>query len=158
MAGEPILGKREPTKRDYRPLTWEAFLALREWAKEVAAKHRAAVYLVGSALHKVEHRDVDLAIVLPASEVEKRIGPMPPKEEYDQEGVPYTPAAWVRWYERLRAEIEDDIVSAHATTGGRYTVDVKLCPDTWWPDKDRLLLAGTAPADVNANAAPRDGD
>lgn len=141
MPGEPIFAKRAPTRRDYRPLTWEAFLALREWAREVAAKHQARVYLVGSALEKVTHRDVDLAIVLPLAELEERFGPMPPLVEFDQDGVPYTPKERVAWLDALRAHIEDDIVSAHAAVNGRYTMDVKLTPDTWWPEKDRLLLA-----------------
>lgn len=131
---EPILGKREPSHRDYRPMTWDAFLALREWARGVAAKHQAHVYLVGSVLTKTEPRDVDLAIVLPLERFAQRF-PVP-------EGLDLAnPLHLQVWMKVLREEIEDDIGHAHAVTGGRYTVDVKLCPNTWWPEKDRLLLA-----------------
>ena len=138
---EPILGKREPTNRDYRPITWDAFLALRSWAKDVAAKYGAQVYLVGSALDKTEPRDIDLAIVLPLAEFETRYGPIPPTLEYDAEGVPFTSPERIAYIDRLYGRVMNDRQSAHAVTGGRYTIDVKLCPDSWWPEKDRLLLA-----------------
>lgn len=134
MSGEPILGKREPQPwRDHHPMTWARFLKIRAWAQEVAERTGWPVYLVGSALSKVRPRDIDISIIMPEAEFIRRYGPIPDPESPEMERYLLGPTSDpVRWQ------------SFHALDDAlrmRKRVDLKLCPDTWWPEKDRLLLA-----------------
>ncbi|HUY77095.1 MAG TPA: hypothetical protein VMV29_10015 [Ktedonobacterales bacterium] len=143
MAGEPILGKAEPSPhQDYRPLTWKRFLALRAWARRVADAEDAPVYLVGSALTKSPPRDLDVSIVLPLARFVAQFGPIPPNAHSaaEHQDVNRMPAYMNRLHHYLTYERPYQVWALEA--GLAYTrLDLKICPDTWWPNKDRLLLA-----------------
>ena len=131
---EPELGKRPADKRDYRPFTWELFLALRAWAQGVAAQEQAHVYLVGSALYKSPPRDVDISVVLPRAEFERRFGPIPDPATRTPEDM------GALFNKTLLAKVKH-YVDAQETVNFQVHVDLKFAPDDWWTDKDRLLLA-----------------
>jgi hypothetical protein len=140
MSGEPILGKAPAQPhRDHKLLTWSRFLQLREWAQMVANVEEAPVYLVGSALYKSHPRDLDVSIIVPHARFVEQFGPIPPPgpENYsDPKGMAaYMQKLHYYLYERRYPWWADDM-------GVRYTrLDLKICPDSWWPDKDKLLLA-----------------
>ena len=133
MAGEPILGKRQdmPVKV-HRPFTWTTFRRLREWAKGAADATGYPVYLVGSALSKYRPRDIDVAIIVPVADFERQHGPIPSE--------PGTPEMH-EYLRRVHQSIQFHDFDAQEAVKWRKRVDVKLTPDTWWPEKDRLLLA-----------------
>lgn len=130
---EPVLGKHpDDARRDYKPMTWERFLLLRAWAKWIAWKEQCTVALVGSVLDKPVPRDVDIAIIWPAAEFEKRFGPLPTDEESHKALWKHRPfeRKWIGIYNPAQWMVNYDT-----------RIDVRLCPDTWWPEKDRLVLA-----------------
>ena len=128
----PVLGKRPPDRRDYRPFTWGHFLILRGWAQRVAEAEHAPVYLVGSALSQTVPRDVDVSIVLSRAEFEQRFGPLPddPSPDAHRELWQATELAKAKHYCDIQEAVEYAI-----------HVDVKFAPDCWYPSSDRLLLA-----------------
>lgn len=148
MSGEPILGKAHPEPhRDYKPFTWSRFLKLRSWAQRVADHERAPVYLVGSALTKSHPRDLDVSIILPHDRFVAHFGPIP---------EPLTGA--------MQQFLHDTHVYLFVTQpywkwmidGGLYMgftrIDFRICPDSWWPEKDKLLLA-TPRGEDNGNVS-----
>lgn len=142
MSGEPILGKAHPEPhRDYKLLTWSRFLRLRKWAQRVADREQAPVYLVGSALTKRRPRDLDVSIILPHDRFVAQFGPIPPPgpENYsDPNGM----AAYMQKLHLYLYDPQRRYPWWAEDMGVRYTrLDLKICPDSWWPEKDRLLLA-----------------
>ena len=117
---------------EYRPMTWEHFLVVREWAQEVAIKEGYPVYLVGSTLWKTWPRDLDVSMLMPLSDFEARYGEIPEDEEkrkgylahgrFNVEKMPYAMTLQERLFWAVR-------------------VDFKVQPDVWFPTRDRLLLA-----------------
>lgn len=138
MAGEPVLTKaHSDPERDYKLMTWERLLLLRAWAKYVAYHWGCTVALVGSVLAQDQPRDIDVALIWPAAEYEARFGPL----YIDEKGATHSPAS----FEFKAAHIAlwssgQELVSFDTR------IDVRLCPDSWWPEKDRLILA--TPAEV----------
>lgn len=133
MSGEPILGKRPPQKYDYRLLTWPIFLALRAWAQQVSAEEQADVYLVGSAVRTAVPRDVDVAVVLPRDEFERRFGAIPEPGTDAMKAYVLT----------IRDATEDRYFSAQHAVRFGVLVDLRFTPDEWWADKPRILLAAS---------------
>jgi hypothetical protein len=131
LNSEPVLGKRAPHPRDYQLMTWPLFLTLRTWATEAAQRVGAPVYLVGSALRSDRPRDIDLSFILPAAAIVERFGPLPPTSGPQMHA----------YMDALHAAIVDEAIVIQCAVEGRWTLDVKLCPDCWWADQDRLLLA-----------------
>lgn len=131
---EPVYDKH-PVKpaSEYRLMTWELFLTIREWAQEVANVEGYPIYLVGSALRKLYPRDIDVSIIMPLDEFEKVFGPIPddkeelhkylshPSEVFTRK-IPY----WGTLNERIRWVMR---------------ADVKITPDTWHTNQDKMLLA-----------------
>lgn len=117
---------------EYHHMTWEMFLITREWAQEVAKQEGYPVYLVGSTLLKPYPRDLDIAIVMPLDEFEARFGPIPQDAEKRQAYL-------------TRAEYARDgllhAISLAVRLMYAKRVDCKIQPDTWFPQRDRLLLA-----------------
>lgn len=140
--GEPILGKARPDHRDGRPLTWTRVLILRRWAQRVAREHGVSVYLVGSALTKARPRDVDVAVVWPVDEFVRLFGPIPPNSLADQDAKCPTPMAlYLRDVHNRVGESMFNLFGPCFDLRMRVRVDIHFCPDTWWPDRDRLPLA-----------------
>lgn len=144
MPGEPILGKAhaEP-HRDYKLLTWTRFLRLRRWAQRLADHEGAPVYLVGSALTTRRPRDLDVSIILPHSRFVAQFGPIPADTAFERYTDPQGMAAYM---ERLHVYLFVTqpywkwMIAMHLYLG--FTrIDLKICPDSWWPEKDKLLLA-----------------
>lgn len=140
--GEPILGKAPPDYRDGRPLTWKRFLVLREWAQRAGPAHGVSIYLVGSVLTKTRPRDVDVAVVWPVAEYVRLFGPIPPNSVSADATESPTPMA--RYLYGVHATVAesfmrlcDPVFDARLR---QIRVDIHFCPDTWWSDRDRLLL------------------
>lgn len=119
--------------RDFRKMEWGTFLTLREWAQEVADAEGYPVFLVGSVLRMEYPRDIDVVMIMPLEDFEKRFGP-PPTDEANM--VNYSAVATGDWHRETNywAEIQSRV---------RWItrIDVKVMPDTWFPNRDRLLLA-----------------
>jgi hypothetical protein len=134
--GGPILRKRNtPTgsvdePREYLPITWDFFLALRAWASWTAWRTGSHAYLVGSALVRDRPRDVDVALVWTSAEYERHFGPIPlNQEEYE-----------ARYHGPFKYARHAFLVSAWQGVGYKPYIDVHLCPDVWYRDRPRLLL------------------
>ncbi len=130
----PVLNKRPVTAEShqaYVPLAWDIFLGLRAWAKWNARAINAPIYLVGSALTHDAPRDVDLAIVFSESRFERMFGLVPHSDEE-------LAMLWKNHdYTFARHAFA---VSARKTVGYKPFIDVHITPETWYLDKDRLLL------------------
>jgi hypothetical protein len=143
MPGEPILGKAHAQPhRDYRLLTWTRFLRLRRWAQRVADHEGAQVYLVGSALTKRRPRDLDVSIIVPHDRFVAQFGPIP-REDPNGEEHWEDPNSMACYMQRLHLYLYEKRYPWWAEDMNvRYTrLDLKICPDSWWPEKDKLLLA-----------------
>ena len=130
---EPIFTKREPHKYDYKPMTWWMFLQLRVWAQGVASEIGYPVYLVGSALYRIVPRDIDVSVIMPLADYERLYGKLPEKQED---------------YSRYLLGVHDKtpriakyFFDGEDALGGKVTFDFKICPDTWFREKPKLLLA-----------------
>lgn len=146
MSGEPILGKHfAQPHRDYKLLTWTRFLRLRKWAQRVADHEGAPVYLVGSALTKRIPRDLDVSIIVPHDRFVSQFGPIP-REDPDGQEHWDDPRSMANYMQRLHLYLFNTqpywkwMIEMHLWM--RFTrIDLKICPDSWWPEKDKLLLA-----------------
>lgn len=130
---EPILGKNRSHGWDYKPITWGAFLKLRKAAQATADAIGYPVYLVGSALSKELPRDIDISIIVPLEFYEKEIGGECggkwPKDIQAQYGFMYhVDQKAFKYTHHLHHCID-------------YHLDIKVCPDIWWTEKPKLLLA-----------------
>ena len=149
MSGEPILGKHSALPQwDDKPMTWARFLRLRAWAQEVADQEQAPVYLVGSALTKTRPRDIDVSIILPHDRFVAQFGPIPPNAytAAEHRDVNYMPAYLAKLAHYLGSPPRCYLQHGMRAIQRRTRLDLKICPDSWWPENDRLLLA-----------APREG-
>ena len=127
---EPILGKAEPHGYDYTPISWEDFLKLRNAAKIAANNIGYPVYLVGSSLSKSLPRDIDISVIIPLKDYEKLFGKIPEKLE---DIYVHMANAWNKSFNSIQ-DLHFCLIETHH-------LDIKICPDTWWKDKDKLLLA-----------------
>ena len=125
---EPVLGKARPHDFDYKPITWGAFLKLKESAQKVADKFGYPVYLVGSALYKEIPRDIDVSIIIPLEKYEEMFKKLPEKQEYY--------GAYLGRVIEISFEYVKDLYFCID-----YHLDIKVCPDTWWTGKPKMLLA-----------------
>ena len=125
---EPILGKARPHGYDYKPITWGAFLKLKESAQKVADKFGYPVYMVGSSLYKEIPRDIDISVIMPLDKYEEMFKKLPEKQEYYG-------AYLGRVIETSFEHIKDLYFCID------YHLDIKVCPDTWWTEKPKMLLA-----------------
>jgi hypothetical protein len=129
---EPIFTKRENDRRHYKRMTWKKFLNLVKWAEGVTEHLGYPVYLVGSVLYKKTPRDIDVAIILPLADFEEKYGKLPEKQEdyavYLRDTQYNTPG-----FAGFFFDGEDAIDGAR--------LDLKICPDTWFTDRPKLLLS-----------------
>jgi hypothetical protein len=145
VTGEPILGKNPPEPhRDYRVLTWTRVLRVRTWAQRIADHEDAPVYLVGSALTTRRPRDLDVSIILPHERFVAQFGPIPPSARTVEEER--DPAFMPAYMNRLhRYVFNTQPYWKWMIDMGLYIgftrIDLKICPDSWWPQNDKLLLA-----------------
>lgn len=130
MTNEPILTKRKPHPWDYQIMTWDKFIELREWAKNLANETGFPVYLVGSVLTKDTPRDFDVSVIMPHEEYERRYGVFPSESKEQEEYMTKVHQVNIRHY-----------FEGRKTLGERVSFDLKFCPDTWFKEKDKLLLA-----------------
>lgn len=149
MAGEPILGKHPPLPQwDHKAMTWSRFLRLRRWAQEVADQEQAPVYLVGSALYKPRPRDIDVSIILPHDRFVAQFGPIPPNAHTaaEHQDVNRMPAYLGKLAHYLGSPPRCYEQHGMRAIYDRTRLDLKICPDSWWPEKDKLLLAAPTTA------------
>lgn len=129
---EPILDKRPPHPYDNKPMTWERFISLREWAESLANEVGYPVYLVGSALTKTVPRDFDVSVIMPFEDYEDRYGKFPDDRREQNEYMKRV------WHENVRHYFEGREAIG---LGEMVSLDLKFCPDTWFAEKPKLLLA-----------------
>lgn len=130
---EPTYKKYEPEPQwEYHHMTWEIFLTLRCWAQEVADIEKNPVYIVGSSLYKPYPRDIDLSIIMPISEFEERFGTLP--DNADELKLYLDREEYWSTFMKYRMSAQERILNA-------FRVDVKIQPDTWFTNRDRILLA-----------------
>lgn len=139
MNHSPILTKdvERPTQ-EHKLFTWERFLKLREWAQELANEHQAPVYLVGSVLTKDLPRDIDISVIFSVAVYEERFGKIPNATNdfaFTQKVAPLLDSVHMS-KPRIKAYFEAMSLFKHD-----IQIDLKFCPDTWWTDKDKMLLA-----------------
>jgi hypothetical protein len=125
---EPILSKANPRKDDYKPIVWGEFLKLREAAQQTANACGYPIYLVGSALYKEIPRDIDISVIIPLDKYEEMFGKLP--EQQDKYGVYLGEVFHKSWEFTQYLHFCID-----------YNLDIKVCPDAWWTDKPKMLLA-----------------
>lgn len=128
---EPILDKARPHGYDYRPITWGAFLKLKEASQKVSDAIGYPVYLVGSALYKEIPRDIDMSVIIPLDKYEEMFGNLPEKQEDYGWYLAYVIQKSCNHYKQL-IDMQFCI---------DYHLDIKICPDTWWIEKPKFLLA-----------------
>lgn len=130
---EPVFTKREPRRYDYKPMTWGMFLNLMQWAEAVANDMGHPVYLVGSVLCKEIPRDIDVSVIMPLDDYEKAYGKLPEKqEEYPK---------YLMDVHNKTANIAKYFFDGREALGEEVEFDFKICADTWFKDKPKLLLA-----------------
>lgn len=125
---EPILGKRRPHGWDYKPITWGAFLKLKDASQKVADEIGYPVYLVGSTLYKEVPRDIDISVIMPLDKYEEMFEKLPQKQEYYSG---YLGRVFHRSF-KYTHHLHDCI---------DYHLDIKVCPNTWWEEKPKFMLA-----------------
>lgn len=130
---EVVLTKNDPDSRDYKEYTFKDFILIQNRAQEVADKIGYPVYLVGSAQYKHLPRDIDLAIIIPSDEYLERYN-----LHEDADTVVLLPGnvMTIAWY----ADFEN-IKGLEQLNFEGYKIDLKICPDNWFVEKPKLLLA-----------------
>ena len=126
---EPILKKAPPHGFDYKPLTFRAFLRLCKASQKVADGFECSVYLVGSAVNVAVPRDIDVSVIMPLERYERLFGDLPIK----QEGYNF-------YFGYVFRQSFEKTKPLHFCLP-YYHLDVKVCPDTWWTEKPKMLLA-----------------
>jgi hypothetical protein len=130
---QPKYTKHEPQPQyDYHHMTWEVFLTAREFAKEIANKEGYPIYLVGSVLWKTYPRDLDMSMIMPVDDFEKRYGKLPNDEESLKkylDRVEY-------WGSFGGYRLDLELRIRYATR-----IDFKIQPDIWFQGRDKILLA-----------------
>ncbi len=127
MINQPILTKCRPHAYDYKIITWNAFLILEEAAQKVANAIGYPVYIVGSTLYKEIPRDIDISVIMPLDKYEEMFGPLPEKQEDYPKYLDKVNQISFKFTHHLNFCID-------------YHLDIKVCPDTWWPDKPKMIL------------------
>lgn len=148
---------RETAERIEANVERVVFLS-KDWARHMAARLNARVYLVGSTLHAPEPRDCDIRLILLDHEFAARYGmPMvaiPVEMQRERNGVTRTSA--VPFDEGVTQRWVDDIAKLGAALSLRLhrNVDVKVWPDSYWrePYPTPVLLAAPSPHVFHYNA------
>ena len=125
---EPILGKNEYRPDQYRELQFLDYLKLQSSAQTCANIFGYPVYLVGSVLSKQTPRDIDISVIIPLVEYENLFGPLPMDQSQYPEYLANVHHKSFEYTKYLHFCID-------------YNLDIKVCPDIWWDDKPKLLLA-----------------
>lgn len=126
------------------------------WARYMAARFNAPVYLLGSVLTNPECRDIDIRIVVQDHELAARYGHTLAQQEF-AESHPYrkrrgtTSANVVRYSEDgpTQRQIDDTAkFTSHLSIKLQHNFDVQIVPDSWWRNDiypAPKLLAGPSP-------------
>lgn len=123
---------------EYHAPTWTTFLIIREWAQEMSNKTGYPLYLVGSMLMKSHPRDIDISMVMPLADFEKRYGEIPRAVAEEMA------KARLDGY-LATGKFNADAAFCSMTLQNRlffaHRIDFKIQPDIWFTSRDRLLLA-----------------
>lgn len=128
---EPLLGKSNPRPDDYKPLTEDARKKIKKAAQKAANKFGYSVYLVGSATYKEIPRDIDISVIMPLRDYEEWFGSVPKTEIEVAHYGEYLLNVFHKSFEYIK--------DLHFCID--YHLDIKVCPDTWWVEKPKILLA-----------------
>lgn len=128
---------------EYRQPTWDMFLTIREWAQEVANIEGYPLYLVGSALVRMYPRDIDICMIMPLADFEGRYGKLPTASNADAEWEKLKGYLDTGGYTDRDFNHESAPYTMTLDSRIRYAqrIDFKFSPDTWFRDRDKLLLA-----------------
>ena len=134
MIKEPVFKKAEKDPRDYKELTFKDFIRIHNKAQEVADKIGYPVYIVGSSLVKALPRDIDIAIIMPPEEYFKRYinGPYEIIDPY------YQASHFLA--NSIHIEL-NNIEPLYSLLFKGYNIDLKICPDNWFKEKEKVVLA-----------------
>ncbi|MCK9308827.1 MAG: hypothetical protein M0P99_00970 [Candidatus Cloacimonetes bacterium] len=127
MINQPILTKCRPHAWDYKPMTWGAFLILEKEAQKVANEIGYPIYIVGSSTYKEIPRDIDLSVIMPLDKYEQMFGKLPDRQEDYPKYLDKVNQISFKFTHHLHFCID-------------YHLDIKVCPDTWWSEKPKMLL------------------
>lgn len=127
---EPILEKNQPHGFDHTPIFWEDFLKIRNAAKIAANNIGYPIYLVGSALYKDLPRDIDISVIIPLDDYEKMFGKLPDNQD-----------DFNSYLSNVFTKTFDNLQELHFCLFKTHHLDIKVCPNTWWVEKDKMLLA-----------------
>lgn len=130
---QPKYTKHEPQPQyDYHHMTWETFLTIREYAQEIANEEGYPIYLVGSVLWKPYPRDLDISMIMPIEDFEKKYGKLPDDEKSLYEYLDKKEY----WSSFAKYRLETETRIRYATR-----IDFKIQPDIWFQGRDKILLA-----------------
>jgi len=124
---EKKLMKYDHRELDYQKLTFKDFIIIQNKAKEVANNIGYPVYLVGSSLNNPNPRDIDISIIIPH---DRYVEIFDIDIEYCNKYDSCLDIAYNRCVELI-----------YPLTSLSYNIDLKICPDNWWNDKEKILLA-----------------
>ena len=127
MINQPILTKCRAHAWDYKPMTWGSFLILEKAAQRVADEIGYPIYIVGSSSYSQIPRDIDISIIMPLDKYEQMFGKLPDKQEDYPKYLDKVNQISFKFTHYLHFCID-------------YHLDIKVCPDTWWPEKPKMLL------------------
>ena len=136
---EPVFDKNQEDVRDYKELSFGDFIKIQQAAQQVADSMGFPLYLVGSAQYKHLPRDIDISLIMPSEEYIKRYtncGPYNISECTTINGIAgaYIANAFYKEYNKhlkpiIRLQFDG------------YMLDFKICPDNWFTDKPKTILA-----------------
>ena len=134
---EVVLTKNDSHPYDYKEMTFKDFIIIQNATQEVANTMGYPIYLVGSAQRKHLPRDIDLAIIIPHDLYVERYSKQS-EQDWDTDNPEYQAANFLTnaWYREF-----DNIQPLEQLNFEGYKIDLKICPDNWFTEKEKTLLA-----------------
>lgn len=128
---ESVFGKENARITDYKPMTWKKFIKLRQCAKNISEHTGYPIYLVGSTLLSDRPRDFDIVMIIPYEEYENMFGKVDDKNVYSVIGRAFNYFADPYYFQLI------NVLGGF----GKVSLDFKVYPDTWFVNKDKILLS-----------------
>jgi len=131
---EPIFLKNKPDKRHYKELSFGDYLRIQNACQDAANRMGYPIYLVGGALKDHTPRDIDISIIVPAKEYyEKYLNGHNEITNPEYQAFHFMSNAYHIEFENLE-ELTKIMFEW-------IMLDIKICPDNWFKDKPKMLLA-----------------
>lgn len=136
---EPMFEKNTPDIRDYKELSFGDFIRIQNACQDVANSIGYPIYLVGSAQYKHLPRDIDIAMIIPSDEYINRYtdsGPYKIQNFTDTNSIAGAYIANAFYF-----EFDEHLKPIGKLQHEGYMLDFKICPDNWFKEKPKTLLA-----------------